>query len=97
MGPIEVEVIDCARDEAARLAEVLRKSQCIWVTGGNTFFLWHHMRQSGITEMIRARINEGALYVGCSAGAKRPHRRMHSIRADGSMSGHAVCAQHRRL
>lgn len=39
------------------------------MTGGNTFFLLQHMRASGLDRLVRSRVDAGALYVGCSAGA----------------------------
>ena len=39
-------------------------------TGGNTFFLWHHLRASGLADLVQRRVlHEGALYVGASAGS----------------------------
>ena len=67
---LPVECIDCARDDVSSLTKALTGADCIWVTGGNTFFLWHHMMRSGISELVRERVLErGAVYVGCSAGA----------------------------
>jgi len=65
----QVKCIDCAHDTTATISEAISQAQCIWVTGGNTFFLWHHMRRSGTDAMIRQRLKDGALYVGCSAGS----------------------------
>jgi hypothetical protein len=69
---IPVECVDCGRDDkpAELFEEPLAEADCIWVTGGNTFYLWHHMKRSGVDELVRRRVLEdGALYVGCSAGA----------------------------
>ena len=49
----------------------------IWVTGGNTFFLRHHMRASGFDTLLlelcaprpRGPRPRAAVYVGASAGA----------------------------
>ena len=65
-----VEVIDAAADPVEQLEAVLRRSHCIYVTGGNTFYLMYHMRQSGLDVLVRQRVlNEGAIFVGCSAGS----------------------------
>ena len=69
---IDVECIDCAREDrpAELYREPLSTAECIWVAGGNTFFLWYWMRRSGVDEIIRRRVlEEGAVYVGQSAGA----------------------------
>ena len=66
---IEVKCVDCARTQGDELAKEVGDAHCLWVTGGNTFFLWQHMRASGLDALIRRRLAAGALYVGCSAGA----------------------------
>ena len=67
---LPVECIDCAKDDASTLERTLSGAECIWVTGGNTFFLWHHMRRTGVDEIVKRRVLEqGCLYVGQSAGA----------------------------
>jgi len=64
-----VDVVDAASDTIHEMKEKLRTAHCIYVLGGNTFYLWHHMRASGLDELIRQRVREGTLYVGCSAGS----------------------------
>ena len=46
---IEVQCVDCARVDqpAALYREPLLNAECIWVAGGNTFYLWYWMKQSG--------------------------------------------------
>lgn len=66
---VEINCVDCAKTHGEELERSLDGAHCIWVTGGNTFFLWQHMRASGLDEMIRRKLASGTLYVGCSAGA----------------------------
>merc|ERR1719198_1150512 len=47
----------------------LAQAACIVVLGGNTFYLWHHMRQSGLDAIVRRCVDDGALYLGISAGS----------------------------
>jgi hypothetical protein len=68
-SPVRVDCIDCAQDGTERVEGSLRSASCVWVTGGNTFFLWHHMRMSGAAALIADRVGDGCLYVGQSAGA----------------------------
>lgn len=69
---VEVECVDCSKD-GQRLEDckkAISTAQCIWVPGGNTFWLWYHMRRTGVDALVRKRVLEGgALYVGASAGA----------------------------
>ena len=44
---VEVRCVDCAQTQGAELERELEGARCIWVTGGNTFFLLQHMRSSG--------------------------------------------------
>ena len=69
---VAIECVDCANDNKPieEFERPLATAECIWVTGGNTFFLWHHMRRRGLHNMVRQRVlNDGCLYVGQSAGA----------------------------
>ena len=69
---VSIECVDCANDKkpAEEFELPLSKADCIWVTGGNTFYLWHWMRETGVDAIIKQRVLEqGALYVGQSAGA----------------------------
>lgn len=68
---VPVECIDFARDvDVAAAEEAVGSARCIWVTGGNTFYLWHHLRRTGLHELVRQRVlSEGVLYVGQSAGS----------------------------
>lgn len=68
---LPVHVIDCAeKDRVAECMRVLERSACIWIGGGNTFYLWYWMKKSGAHELIKRRVlHGGAVYVGRSAGA----------------------------
>mmetsp|Transcript_102038 Transcript_102038/g.176996 ORF Transcript_102038/g.176996 Transcript_102038/m.176996 type:complete len:323 (-) Transcript_102038:226-1194(-) len=69
---VEVECVDCSKDgdRVENCKKAISTAKCIWVPGGNTFWLWYHMRRTGIDELVRKRVLEdGALYVGHSAGA----------------------------
>ena len=44
---VEVKCVDCAQTQGGDLEREIEGAHCIWVTGGNTFFLLQHMRSSG--------------------------------------------------
>lgn len=69
---VPVECVDCARADlpAERYIGPLSRAECIWVSGGNTFYLWHWMKRSGVDALIKQRVrDDGIVYVGQSAGA----------------------------
>ena len=68
---VPVQCLDCARIDAINdVEQALERAACIWVSGGNTFFLWHWMKTSGVADLIKQRVmSDGVLYVGQSAGA----------------------------
>lgn len=47
---------------------ILRDSQCIYVEGGNTFYLAHHLRRTLFEEALR-KLDTPFIYMGISAGA----------------------------
>lgn len=60
--------------DAAEARAVLESSDCVYLEGGNTFYLMHHMRRLGCDEVLREILattasGEGTLLVGISAGA----------------------------
>jgi dipeptidase E len=65
----QVERLDVADRAGAELAVRLRSVDILYVQGGNTFHLMHHLRQSGADRLIRARVAAGTVYVGVSAGS----------------------------
>lgn len=66
---VDIDCLCCARDDSDRVRTSLQGASCVWVTGGNTFYLWHHMRSSGCADLVQQRVAEGVLYVGQSAGS----------------------------
>lgn len=66
---VNILTVDAAKDSLEEMEAAIKQAHCIWVFGGNTFWLLHHMRRSGLDELVRKRVSEGALYVGQSAGA----------------------------
>ena len=68
----EFESVDAASPNflPAKLEAAVESCDCVWVTGGNTFYLWHHMRASGLDQMVKHRLTQpGAFYFGQSAGS----------------------------
>ncbi|UOO81866.1 Type 1 glutamine amidotransferase-like domain-containing protein [Uruburuella testudinis] len=64
-----VDILDVAAEPAAVIAAKLHHCDCIYVSGGNTFFLLQALHKKQAGEMLAAQISAGKLYIGESAGA----------------------------
>ena len=64
MGFAKVDYMDIEFDEAEKLTNY----QCIYINGGNPFYLLHHLKQSGADQVIR-NLNNQHVLIGVSAGA----------------------------
>lgn len=64
-----VDTLDVAAEPAAVIAAKLQQCDCIYVSGGNTFFLLQELEKKQAGGMLAAQINAGKLYIGESAGA----------------------------
>ena len=62
----ELEITQCSKNE---IEEVLTSCDCIYVSGGNTFFLLQELRKTGVDRCIIEQVEQGKLYIGESAGA----------------------------
>lgn len=62
----ELEITQCSKNE---IEEVLTNCDCIYVSGGNTFFLMQELRRTGADRYITEQVGKGKLYIGESAGA----------------------------
>lgn len=66
---IDVHMVNVAREPYETISGELRLADAIYVCGGNTFHLMHHLNASGASVLIRNKVARGALYIGESAGA----------------------------
>lgn len=55
--------------EAPKIKETIKNADCIYTSGGNTFYLLQELRKTGVDELIKQHIFTGKLYIGESAGA----------------------------
>lgn len=68
---IPIELIDCSnKKNLEKFKKSINSSQIIWVMGGDTLYLWYHLKKTNMDKLIKKRIkNNNVLYVGCCAGA----------------------------
>lgn len=67
LRPTGLDILPLHRADDATVA--LKNASLVIVGGGNTFHLLHHCRRAGVLDAIRRRVQEGAPYLGWSAGA----------------------------
>lgn len=66
---LNLELLDIADKPESEVVAVLSDADIIYVTGGNTYYLLEHAQKCQLKEIVTKRLNAGALYIGCSAGA----------------------------
>ena len=65
----ELEIIDISKYDEDYLKNKLSKTECICISGGNTFYLLQELKKKNFIGLLYERIKEGLLYIGESAGA----------------------------
>lgn len=65
----EVEIIDITKFDETYLKDKFLKTECICISGGNTFYLLQEIKRKNLVEVLFKRIKEGLFYIGESAGA----------------------------
>ncbi|MDO4780659.1 MAG: Type 1 glutamine amidotransferase-like domain-containing protein [Bacteroides sp.] len=64
-----ISILDIANTEREKIIETLKDCKCLYVSGGNTFFLLQELYRKEILDYIREKVYEGMTYIGESAGA----------------------------
>ncbi|EMB79090.1 Peptidase E [Streptococcus mutans 5SM3] len=65
----EVEVLDIAEARKDVVREKISQTPCLYISGGNTFYLLQELKKKNLLPLIRERIYQGMVYLGESAGA----------------------------
>ena len=65
----ELEIIDISKFDEVYLQDKILNSECICISGGNTFYLMQEINKKNLKKVLVKRIKEGAFYIGESAGA----------------------------
>ena len=68
MGMI-VDELEVSGSSYETISRKLEKNDCIYIAGGNTFFLLQELKRTGADQLLVREINKGKLYIGESAGA----------------------------
>ena len=65
----ELEIIDISKYDEDYLKDKFSKTECICISGGNTFYLLQEVKKKNLIGLLYERIKEGLFYIGESAGA----------------------------
>ena len=68
MGAIVTE-IDISKEDRNTIKAAFAQADCIYFSGGNSFFLMDALRKSGTDKLLKKELQRGKLMVGESAGA----------------------------
>ncbi|HOP10133.1 MAG TPA: Type 1 glutamine amidotransferase-like domain-containing protein [Oscillospiraceae bacterium] len=63
-----VDELDISTATSSEISCKLQKTDFIYISGGNTFFLLQELKRSGADKMIREQVESGKFYIGESAG-----------------------------
>ncbi|MCX6730411.1 MAG: Type 1 glutamine amidotransferase-like domain-containing protein, partial [Candidatus Roizmanbacteria bacterium] len=64
-----VEDIDIRGKKKDELRQILMDKDVIYVAGGNSYYLLKQIKESGFDALVAERVNNGAIYIGVSAGS----------------------------
>ena len=66
---MQITELNISTTEASKIKKTIENADCIYISGGNTFYLLQELRRTGVDELIKQHILTGKLYIGESAGA----------------------------
>ena len=66
---MQITELNISTTEASKIKNIIENADCIYVSGGNTFYLLQELEKTGTDELIKQHILAGKLYIGESAGA----------------------------
>lgn len=65
---MQITELNISTTEASKIKNTIENADCIYVSGGNTFYLLQELKKTGTDELIKQHILAGKLYIGESAG-----------------------------
>lgn len=64
-----IEDLDVSIETPSDIQNKIERCDCIFIEGGNTFYLLQELKRTGTDQMILEHIRKNKLYIGVSAGA----------------------------
>ncbi|MGT2924404.1 Type 1 glutamine amidotransferase-like domain-containing protein [Streptococcus caviae] len=65
----DIDLLDIAEATEAEVREKIVQTPCLYISGGNTFYLLQELKRKNLLPLIRERIDQGLVYISESAGA----------------------------
>ena len=65
---LTIKEVEITQFDKNQITKILNDCDCIYVSGGNTFFLIQELRKTGTDKLIKEQVEMGKLYIGESAG-----------------------------
>ena len=66
---MQITELNISTTEAPKIKGIIENADCIYISGGNTFYLLQELRKTGADQLVKQHILTGKLYIGESAGA----------------------------
>ena len=76
-----VDVLDISSENPDEIRRRIAANDCIYVSGGNTFFLLQELKRTGADAVIVRAVKGGKLYIGESAGSIVASKNIEYIKA----------------
>jgi uncharacterized peptidase lmo0363 len=76
-----VDVLDLSSESPDEIRRRIAANDCIYVSGGNTFFLLQELKRTGADAVIVRAVKGGKLYIGESAGSIVASKNIEYIKA----------------
>ena len=76
-----VDVLDISSENPDEIRRRIAANDCIYVSGGNTFFLLQELKRTGADAAIVRAVQDGKLYIGESAGSIVASKNIESVKA----------------
>ena len=76
-----VDVLDISSESPDEIRRRIAANDCMYVSGGNTFFLLQELKRTGADAVIVRAVQDGKLYIGESAGSIVASKNIEYIKA----------------
>ena len=76
-----VDVLDISSESPDEIRRRIAANDCMYVSGGNTFFLLQELKRTGADAVIVRAVKDGKLYIGESAGSIVASKNIEYIKA----------------